>query len=168
VKRVLLAGLGLLSVLLTAADAPSEWSARLAKIKVERYVRAPAYAEGPTWRDGELFFCSTGLLRVTRERQVRRYLDLSPAGTYLLGNGHILLCDNRLPALLDLAPDGAVHVLVEKYRGEKLNSLNDVTVDRDGNVYWTDPSGSSRENPDDQDANVLATGVSATSRDVSP
>jgi gluconolactonase len=133
--------------LLSAADAPSEWSARLAKIKVERYVRAPAYSEGPTWRDGELFFCSTGLLRVTRERQVRRYLDVSPAGTYLLGNGHILICDNKLPALLDLAPDGAVHVLVEKYKGAKLNSLNDVTVDRDGNVYWTDPSGSSREKP---------------------
>jgi gluconolactonase len=132
---------------LFAADSPSTWSNRLAKVKVERFVRAPGYSEGPVWRDGELFFCSTGLLRVTRDRQVRRYLDVSPAGTYLLGNGHILICDNKFPALLDLAPDGAVHVLVEKYKGEKLNSLNDVTVDRAGNVYWTDPSGSSRENP---------------------
>jgi gluconolactonase len=129
------------------ADPPSEWGARLAKVPVERYVSAPAYSEGPTWRDGELFFCSDGLLRVRRDRQVRKYLDISPAGTCLRGDGHILICDNKVPALLDLAPDGSVGVVVEQFEGKKLNSLNDLTVDRDGNVYWTDPSGSTRENP---------------------
>jgi gluconolactonase len=128
------------------AEGP-DWKARLAAVKVERYAAAPGYSEGPTWRDGELFFCSTGLLRVTKDRRVRKYLDVSPAGTYLCGNGHILICDNKLPALLDLAPDGKVGVVVERFGGQKLNSLNDLTVDRDGNVYWTDPSGSSRENP---------------------
>ncbi len=147
-RRTLACLMSLLSLSgLYAADSPSEWSARLSRVKVERYAAAPAYSEGPSWRDGELFFCSTGLLRVTRDRKVRRYLDVSPAGTYLFANGHILVCDNKLPALLDLAPDGTVSVVVEKYRGQKLNSLNDVTVDRDGNVYWTDPSGSSREEP---------------------
>jgi gluconolactonase len=147
--RIALLGVASLlsAALLTAADSPSEWSARLTKVKVERYVSAPGYSEGPSWRDGELFFCSTGLLRVTRDRKLRRYLDVSPAGTYLFANGHILICDNKLPALLDLAPDGTVGVVVEKFDKKKLNSLNDVTVDRDGNVYWTDPSGSSRENP---------------------
>ncbi len=147
-KRPLACLLALLSLSsLNAADSPSEWSGRLAKVTVERYAVAPAYSEGPAWRDGELFFCSTGLLRVTRDRKVRRYLDVSPAGTYLFANGHILICDNKVPALLDLAPDGTVGVVVEKFKDQKLNSLNDVTVDRDGNVYWTDPSGSSRENP---------------------
>jgi gluconolactonase len=147
-RRILAYLLPLLAVSsLQAADSAAEWSARLAKVKIERFVSGPAYSEGPAWRDGELFFCSTGLLRVTRDRQVRRYLDVSAVGTYLCANGHILICDNKVPALLDLAPDGTVSVVVEKYKGEKLNSLNDVTVDRDGNVYWTDPSGSSREQP---------------------
>ena len=129
------------------ADPVEEWKAKLSAVKVERFVGAPGYCEGPSWRDGELIFCSTGLLRVTRDHKLRRYLDVSPAGTYLLSNGHLLICDNKLPALLDLAPDGKVDVVVEKYERKKLNSLNDVTVDRDGNVYWTDPSGSSREHP---------------------
>jgi gluconolactonase len=129
------------------ADSQEDLKDRLSKVKVERFVGAPGYCEGPSWRDGELIFCSTGLLRVTRDHRLRRYLDVSPAGTYLLTNGHILICDNKLPALLDLSPDGKVGVVVEKFQNRKLNSLNDVTVDREGNVYWTDPSGSSREHP---------------------
>src|SRR5262249_23621441 len=55
-----------------AAAAPSgELASRLADVKVERYVPAPAFSEGPTWKDGELFFCSNGLLRVTKDREVR-------------------------------------------------------------------------------------------------
>jgi gluconolactonase len=133
--------------LLLAADPAPDWAAKLARVPVERYALASAYSEGPTWRDGELFFCSDGLLRVTRDRRVRKYLDVSPAGTYLRGDGHILVCDNKVPALLDVAPDGTAGVVVEEFEGQKLNSLNDLTVDKRGNVYWTDPSGSSRENP---------------------
>ena len=129
-----------------AAD-PPDLAARLAAVKAERYVAAPGYSEGPTWRDGELFFCSGSLLRVTKDRQVRKYLDVNPAGTFLCADGHILICDNKVPALLDLAPDGKVGVVVEQFQGKKLKSLNDLTVDRAGNVYWTDPDGSSRENP---------------------
>jgi gluconolactonase len=130
-----------------SSEPSGDWKSRLAKVKVELFVAAPGYCEGPSWRDGELFFCSTGLLRVTRDHKLRLYLDVSPSGTYLSTNGHILICDNKVPALLDVAPDGTIGVVVEKFDNKKLNSLNDVTVDRDGNVYWTDPSGSSREHP---------------------
>ncbi len=99
-------------------------------------------------------------MRVTRDRKLRRYLDdVSPAGTHLFAKGHILICDNKLPALLDLAPDGTVGVVVERFQGKKLNSLNDLTVDRDGNVYWTDPSGSSREEPTGSIFRVTPDGV---------
>jgi gluconolactonase len=134
------------AALAPAADIP-DLAARLAAAKAEVYVRAPGYSEGPTWRDGELFFCSGPLLRVTKDRQVRKYLDIAPNGTYLCADGRILLCDNKLPALLELTPAGKVNILVEQFQGKKLNSLNDLTVDRDGNVYWTDPNGTSRENP---------------------
>lgn len=123
-------------------------SLKLDSARVERYVAAPEYSEGPTWRDGELFFCSGGLLKVTRERKLRKYLDISPAGTFLKDDGNILICDNKIPALLELSPnDGKVAVIVEEFEGKKLNSLNDLTVDKDGNVYWTDPNGSSKEKP---------------------
>jgi gluconolactonase len=131
---------------LPAADGP-DIAAKLAAAKVERYSPAPGYSEGPTWRDGEVFFCSGALLRVTKDRQLRKYLDINPAGTFLCADGRILICDNKGPALLELTPDGKVNVLVEQFDGKKLNSLNDLTVDKAGNVYWTDPNGSTRENP---------------------
>jgi gluconolactonase len=140
------------------SEAPPSLSARLAKVTVTRYAAAPGYSEGPTWRDGEVFFCSGALLRVTRDRKVRKYLAINPAGTYLRGDGHVLICDNKVPALLDLAPDGKVGVVVEQFNGKKLNSLNDLTVDRDGNVYWTDPSGSARERPTGKIFRVTPTG----------
>ena len=34
-----------------------------------------------------------------------------------------------------------------RFEGKPLNSLNDLTVDAAGNVYWTDPNGSTRESP---------------------
>jgi gluconolactonase len=136
-----------LIALTSAAAEKPDLARRLAAVKVEHYAPAPAYSEGPTWRDGEVFFCSNGLLRVGKDRKVRKYLDISPAGTFLKADGSILICDNKVPALLELTPDGKVGVIVERFEGKKLNSLNDLTVDRDGNVYWTDPNGSSRENP---------------------
>jgi gluconolactonase len=140
-------GLLLFGSLLGGFAAESTLAKKLAAVKVKLYASGPAYSEGPTWRNGEVFFCSNGLLRVGKDRKVRKYLDISPAGTFLKADGSILICDNKVPALLELTPEGKVGVVVENFQGKKLNSLNDLTVDREGNVYWTDPNGSSREKP---------------------
>jgi gluconolactonase len=130
-----------------AAEEPGDLARRLAAVQAERYAAGPGYSEGPTWRDGEVFFCSGALLRVGRDRKVTRYLDIGPAGTYLRGDGSILVCDNKLPGLVEVSPEGKVAVLADAFDGKKLRSLNDVTVDPAGNVYWTDPADSSRERP---------------------
>lgn len=124
-----------------------ELAERLAKVTFDHYATAPGYSEGPTWREGAVFFCSGALLKVSAPGQVHKYLEINPAGTVLLGNGHLLVCDNKSKALLDLAPDGALGVLAERFEMETLQSLNDVTVDARGNVYWTDPDGSSLDKP---------------------
>src|SRR5262249_45403995 len=111
------------------------------------YAPAPGYSEGPVWRDGEVFFCSGALLRVDAQHKVHKYLELNPAGTVLCGNGHLLVCDNKYHALLDVSPEGKVGVVVEQFRSQPLASLNDLTIDARGNVYWTDPEGSSAKNP---------------------
>ena len=130
------------------ADEPTgELAQRLAAVKFDHYAEAPGYSEGPTWRGGDVFFCSGALLRVTGPQQVHKYLEIGPAGTVLLGNGHLLICDNKSKALLDLAPDGKLGVVAERFEMETLASLNDLTVDARGNVYWTDPEGSSLEKP---------------------
>ena len=65
-----------------------ELARRLADVEFDYYSEAPGYSEGPTWRDGDVFFCSGALLRATGPRQVHKYLEIGPAGTVLLGNGH--------------------------------------------------------------------------------
>lgn len=130
-----------------AADPQGELAQRLPYVKVEMFARAPGYSEGPTWRKGDLYFCSGALLRVDAQRQVTRYLEINPAGTVLRGDGHLLICDNKSKAILDMAPDGKLGVLAEKFEGAPLRSLNDLTIDARGNVYWSDPGNSTAQNP---------------------
>lgn len=130
-----------------ANEPTGELAQRLAGVKFDQYAEAPGYSEGPTWRNGDVFFCSGALLRVTAPKRVFKYLEIGPAGTVLLGNGHLLIADNKHKALLDLSPDGKLGVVAERFEMETLASLNDLTVDARGNVYWTDPEGSSLDKP---------------------
>jgi len=130
------------------ADEPTgELAQRLKDVKFHHYAEAPGYSEGPTWRNGEVFFCSGALLRVDAERKVHKYLEIGPAGTLLRGDGQMLICDNKHKALLSLSPDGKLGVIADQFEGPPLRSLNDVTMDARGNVYWTDPEGSTPQTP---------------------
>lgn len=130
-----------------AADPETPLQRRLNEVKFEHYAQGPGYSEGPTWHRGEVFFCSNGLQRVTKDRQTLPCLDIGPAGTVVRPDGGLLICDNRFRALVELTPDGALNVLAEQFGSSPLRSLNDLTVDARGNIYWTDPEGSSRQTP---------------------
>jgi sugar lactone lactonase YvrE len=139
----------LLAVLALAAAPPTEADLKKAfAARAELYAAAPGYSEGPTWYKGSVFFCSGSLLRISPERKVTRYLDLGPAGTYLLADGRILICDNKYHALLELTPAGKVNVLADRFEGKPLRTLNDLTVDKEGNVWWTDPQSGDPKKPD--------------------
>ncbi len=130
-----------------AAEPTGELASRLADVKFDHYAQAPGYSEGPTWRNGEVFFCSGALLRVAADKKVHTHLDLGPAGTVLRRDGHLLICDNKYKALVDLSPDGTVGVIAEQFETRPLRSLNDLTLDAKGNIYWTDPEGSTPQTP---------------------
>ena len=47
-----------------------------------------------------------------------------------------------------ISADGKnVEVLADRHQGMRFNAINDVALDQKGNIYFTDPGGSSRENP---------------------
>ncbi|MFN5289814.1 MAG: hypothetical protein ACK5E4_06945, partial [Planctomycetia bacterium] len=48
---------------------------KLQDVKAVHYARAPGYSEGPTWKQGELFFCSGALLRIGKEGRIDKFLD---------------------------------------------------------------------------------------------
>ncbi len=144
---ILITLVSLLSRSVNAEEPAGELAKKLAGVKFDHYAPAPGYSEGPTWRNGDVFFCSGALLRVDSKQAVHKYLEINPAGTVLKGDGHVLICDNKNKAILDLSPDGKLGVVAERYEIEALRGLNDLTVDARGNVYWTDPEGSSLQKP---------------------
>jgi sugar lactone lactonase YvrE len=98
------------------------------------YAMSGGHVEGPSWRDGEIFMAvvGKGLVKVDADHKVVSYLPgLSPLGTYLLGDGSILVCDDK-------------HTMVQVFRDGKVGLLgtsgacNDITVDADGNIYFSD------------------------------
>ena len=138
------------SSLAVAAEPAGELAKKLADVKFEEYAAAPGYSEGPTWIGGEVFFCSGALLRVDAQKKVHKHMELGPAGTVQYAGGRLLICDNKYKALIDLSspgPDGQAGVVVEQFEGKRLGSLNDLTIDARGSVYWTDPENSSAKNP---------------------
>lgn len=137
------------SMVVSFAQEPTgELAEKLAQVKFEHYAAAPGYSEGPTWRNGEVLFCSGALLRVDAKRELHPFLEINPAGTHLNGTeGHVLIADNKSKAILELSPTNQVTVLAELHDGFTLRGLNDLTVDAAGNIYWTDPEGSSAAKP---------------------
>lgn len=125
-----------------AAEPTGELAKKLANVKFDHYAQAPGYSEGPTWYKGDVYFCSGALLRVDAEKKVHKHLDIGPAGTVLKADGHLLIADNANKAILDLSPEGKVSVIADQSGPLPLRSLNDLTIDAKGNVYWTDPEGS--------------------------
>lgn len=140
--------MALLSPSLAFTEEPTgELAQKLAAVKFEHYAPAPGYSEGPTWRKGEVFFCSGALLRVDAQRNVHKFLEINPGGTVLKADGHMLIVDNKHKAVLDLSPDNKLSVVAEQVETFPLRGLNDLTIDARGNVYWSDPEGSSVAKP---------------------
>ena len=53
--------------------------------------------------------------------------------------GNILACEGGGRQLVSIDPKGNVTVLADKYEGKRFNSLNDLWIDPQGGVYFTDP-----------------------------
>ena len=62
--------------------------------------------------------------------------------------GRLIAADAGGGRLLRISADGKrAEVLADRYEGSRFEALNDVGLDRVGNIYFTDPGNSSAENP---------------------
>ncbi len=117
-------------------------------LSVERLGGGCGWAEGPTylpdsdaviWSDipGNRimrFDHATGAVSVDRtevEFTNGRTLDLQ---------GRVVACSHGRRGIERTEPDGTTHLLVDTYRGVRLNSPNDVVVKSDGTIWFTDPA----------------------------
>jgi gluconolactonase len=53
--------------------------------------------------------------------------------------GNLVACEGGGRQLVSIDPNRQVTVLADKYQGKKFNSLNDLWIDPNGGIYFTDP-----------------------------
>ncbi len=60
-------------------------------------------------------------------------------GLYFDKDGNLIACQGGERRLVSISPKGEVTVLADKYEGKKFNSPNDLWIDPEGGIYFTDP-----------------------------
>jgi gluconolactonase len=142
--------------------------------KVEKVAGNFGFTEGPLWvrRDGSLLFSdlpNNAIMQWTQDGKITVFRKPVFAGPYPPGaqigsNGLTLDLDgflisaehgNRRIARTEVVRnrepvyDGPVTVLADRYEGKRLNSPNDLISKRNGDIYFTDPTGLYRNFPQD-------------------
>lgn len=68
-----------------------------------------------------------------------------PAALAFGPDGCLYVTDEGRRAVVRVTPEGEIIDFITHYRGERLNGPNDLCFDEDGNLFFTDPWGSSLE-----------------------
>jgi gluconolactonase len=146
--RVCLAGAVLAGVL--AGDGWAAGGGVLAPgAKLEKVASGCKFTEGPAWDGkGNLYFSDgpNNRIMVYREggkAKVWKANTRSANGMLFDAQGRLITCNSQQAkggrTVTRYEPNGKVTVLADRYRGKKLNSPNDLAIDRAGRIYFTDP-----------------------------
>ncbi len=105
------------------------------------------WTEGPVWFPAHevLLFSdipSARMMRMTADGQVSVFR--SPSG-YSNGNtrdpqGRLVTCQHGTRSVTRTEADGSITVIADSYEGKRLNSPNDVVVQSNGAIWFTDPT----------------------------
>jgi gluconolactonase len=124
-----------------------------AEVTPVKVVEVPGYSEGIVFdREGNAYVSDTyngTIHRVTPDGRAAPWAKTgAPNGHKILADGTHLVCDGKERAVLRLDREGRViGKASSEYNGRPLRSPNDLTLDAKGGFYFTDPGGSSKENP---------------------
>jgi gluconolactonase len=108
------------------------------------------FGEGPLWHPGGyLLFedvTNARTLRLDADGRVSAFREATDAanGQALDEQGRLVVCEGRTASgrgrrVARVERDGRTTTLADRYRGQRLNSPNDLAIDRRGRVYFTDP-----------------------------
>jgi gluconolactonase len=135
---------GAAGVTLAAAASAQDSSAPV------EFARSEEFSEGPVFDyEGNLFFTHGRFVtRVKPDRSRAVWAETSGAnGHKVLPDGNHLLCVTGDKAIVLFSPDGKViRAASTECHGMPLRAPNDLTLDRRGGFYFTDPGGS-RDKP---------------------
>jgi gluconolactonase len=134
----------------------TDWSEELARMSdVSVLITGYDSPEGPCFdRAGNLYFVnwnSSSIVRLTPDGQASEWFNTGgiPAGLAFDRAGTLYVADegDQFHGVLRITPDKQVEVLVNAYEGAPLNGANDLVFDAAGVLYFSDPWGSSAEDP---------------------
>ncbi|GIW04238.1 MAG: hypothetical protein KatS3mg059_0858 [Thermomicrobiales bacterium] len=122
---------------------------------VETLISGYNSPEGPAFdREGNLYFVNwltSSIIKLTPDGHASEYFNTGgiPAGLAFHPDGCLYVADEgeHIHGLLRITPDRQASIAVNEYNGKPLNGANDLVVDRNGVIYFSDPWGSSAENP---------------------
>ena len=134
-----------------SVDVKSEKLGRLVdeNVEVEQLATGFTFTEGPIWNPQGQFLLFSDMPGDTRRRwdeQGGVQVVASPSnkgnGMTLDASGRLLVCEHSTSSLVRMNPDGTGsgrEVLASHYEGQELNSPNDVCIDSDGSIWFSDP-----------------------------
>ncbi len=120
---------------------------RLGNAAVERLYTGARWTEGPVWFGDfrSLVFSDIPNNRMLRYCEVTDEVTLfRQPSNYSNGNtrdlqGRLITCEHLTRRVTRTEHDGGLTVLLDRFDGKRLNGPNDVVVDSDGAVWFTDP-----------------------------
>ncbi len=118
---------------------------------IRRVAADYAFVEGPAWsqaagsKPGFLVFSdiyASKIARLTGQGEATIYRNYTNAanGNAFDTQGRLYTAERDGRRISRLEPGGKITVIAEDWQTKRLNSPNDVTVRRDGHVYFTDPA----------------------------
>ena len=118
---------------------------RVTEGELKTVVESPAGVarEGPSWDPaGYLYFVGNNKVsRMDSQGKVEAFRDPSPGanGSLVDPQKRVIVCESQSRRVIRIERDGSVTVLADSYEGKKFNSPNDVSIDSQGRLYFTDP-----------------------------
>ncbi|MBI4965762.1 MAG: SMP-30/gluconolactonase/LRE family protein [Desulfomonile tiedjei] len=113
---------------------------------VERLATGFQFTEGPVWnsRGGYLLFSDIPGNRIRKWTPGDGISDFrfpsgKSNGLTIDGGGRLIACEHANRRVSRTEEDGTLVTIASHYKGQKLNSPNDVVVKSDGSIYFTDP-----------------------------
>ena len=117
----------------------------------ELLLEPSSITEGPAWDGGGLVFTDINRSRILRYDAATENIDVFRTetnranGLMLDKQGRLYGCEQGTPdgeggrRIVRYEPDGDVTVICDNYEGKKFNSPNDLAVDEQGAIWFTDP-----------------------------
>ncbi len=103
--------------------------------------------EGPAWDGTHLYFTNIAMSRVLRLNPRTDVVTVWKTGTNAANGlnfdrqGRLFACEGSARRIVRYDVDGATTVVVDRLKGRKINVPNDLAIDPQGRIWFSDPIG---------------------------